>query len=274
MSEHVRRADRVSPRSRVIRAEPAVLTSPRQELDRETLHLTNPRRRRGAARRRRLPGCTLHVPRGVGAQPREPGSRAVVRSRRLRRSRHLVRRRHHLRRGQRRPLARRRAQRVVQPRRADGRRTAATRSAAASASAADVRTRGPFGGGLRCTGTFNTATGRLACAAETQNGLTIARSAQYKNAAGTVQQAFDSPTTNRVNVQSTRHWHRHLHAAPTARSWTEIGTPAAAYAGATDAGHGGLLLGDTATIVSATTTVNNTSDRTVTGLASAARSAR
>ena len=58
---------------------------------------------------------------------------------------------------------------------------------------------GPFGGGLSCTSTFNTATGRLVCETVTQNGLTIARSAQYKNAAGTLQQAFDS-TTNSVNI--------------------------------------------------------------------------
>src|ERR1044071_2776188 len=50
--------------------------------------------------------------------------------------------------------------------------------------------RGPFGGGLPCPGTFNASTGRVVCAAETRNGLTINRSAQYKDAAGTVQQAF------------------------------------------------------------------------------------
>ena len=62
---------------------------------------------------------------------------------------------------------------------------------------------GPFGGGLSCTSTFNAATGRVVCETVTQSGLTINRSAQYKNAAGTVQQAFDTATTNSVNVQST-----------------------------------------------------------------------
>ena len=37
---------------------------------------------------------------------------------------------------------------------------------------------------------------------ETRNGLTINRSAQYKDASGAVQQAFDSTTTNSVNTQA------------------------------------------------------------------------
>ena len=129
---------------------------------------------------------------------------------------------------------------------------------------------GPFGGGLNCTSTFNTTTGRLVCEAVTQNGLTIHRSAQYKNAAGTVQQAFDSATTNSVNIQST--------VAGTVTYTPSEGEsnrgPRGGRGGRGGAcwgdgrGAGGLLLGDTATIVSATTTVNNTSDRTVTGLAS------
>ena len=133
--------------------------------------------------------------------------------------------------------------------------------------------RGPFGGGLPCTGTFNASTGRVVCAAETRNGLTVNRSAQYKDAAGAVQQAFDSTTTNSVNIQS---------------SVTGTVTYAPDNAGedrdrdggrnrgpgggkgpcwGDGRGPGGLLLGDTATIVSATTSVNNASDRTVTGLA-------
>jgi hypothetical protein len=128
---------------------------------------------------------------------------------------------------------------------------------------------GPFGGGLSCTSTFNAATGRVVCDAVTQNGLTINRSAQYKDAAGTVQQAFDSATTNSVNVQSSV-------------TGTVTYTPDGSKSGAGSRtrgpgrgacwgdgrGPGGLLLGDTATIVSATTTVDNTSERTVTGLAS------
>jgi hypothetical protein len=127
---------------------------------------------------------------------------------------------------------------------------------------------GPFGGGLSCTSTFNVATGRVVCEAVTQNGLTINRSAQYKNASGTVQQAFDSATTNSVNVQST------VAGTVTYTPPGDSGSnrrPGGARGGACwgdGRGAGGLLLGDTATIVSATTTVSNTSDRTVTGLAS------
>jgi hypothetical protein len=130
---------------------------------------------------------------------------------------------------------------------------------------------GPFGGGVSCTSTFNAATGRLVCEAVTQNGLTITRSAQYKNAAGTVQQAFDTATTNSVNIQSTvtgsvvydsTAGGRDGHGGPEGRG----GRGRACWG--VGRGPGGLLLGDTATIVSATTTVNNTSDRTTIGLAS------
>ena len=38
--------------------------------------------------------------------------------------------------------------------------------------------------------------------AQTRNGLTISRSAQYKDASGAIQQAFDSTTTNSVNSQT------------------------------------------------------------------------
>src|SRR4051795_3461502 len=62
--------------------------------------------------------------------------------------------------------------------------------------------RGPFGGGLGCDGTFNTATGRVVCPEATHHGLTVDRSAQFKDASGAVQQAFDTLTTNSVNVQS------------------------------------------------------------------------
>jgi hypothetical protein len=129
--------------------------------------------------------------------------------------------------------------------------------------------RGPFGGGLPCTGTFNASTGRVVCAAETRNGLTINRSAQYKDAAGAVQQAFDSTTTNSVNIQSSVSGT----VTYTPDSDREEGDRNRGPGGrkgpcwGDGRGAGGLLLGDTATIVSATTTVNNASDRTVTGLA-------
>jgi hypothetical protein len=133
--------------------------------------------------------------------------------------------------------------------------------------------RGPFGGGLACTGTFNASTGRVTCAPETRNGLTIARSAQYKNAGGAIQQAFDSATTNSVNTQSTVTGtvtytpdSSRSNRGPGGNSGPGGGGRGRACWG-DGRGTGGLLLGDTATIVSATTSVNNTSERTVTGLA-------
>ena len=127
---------------------------------------------------------------------------------------------------------------------------------------------GPFGGGLSCTSTFNATTGRVVCETVTQSGLTINRSAQYKNAAGTVQQAFDTATTNSVNVQSTVGG-TVTYTPPDSAVDRRPGRGGRGGACWGDGrGPGGLLLGDTATIVSATTTVNNASDRTVTGLAS------
>ena len=129
---------------------------------------------------------------------------------------------------------------------------------------------GPFGGGLNCTSTFNSSTGRVECAAESRNGLTISRSAQYKNAGGTVQQAFDTLTTNSVNVQTTVTGT--VTYTPDSTSGRNRGPGGGGGPGRAcwgdGRGPGGLLLGDTATIVSATTTVNNSSDRTVSGLAS------
>jgi hypothetical protein len=123
--------------------------------------------------------------------------------------------------------------------------------------------RGPFGGGLPCAGTFDASSGRVVCTAETRNGVTVTRSAQYKTAAGAVQQAFDTLTTNSVNTQSKV-------------SGTMTFDRGADSASAGDRGRehwgrgrgpGGRLLGDTSTVLTATTTINSTSDRTVTGLA-------
>ena len=131
--------------------------------------------------------------------------------------------------------------------------------------------RGPFGGGLPCTGTFNAASGRVVCAAETRNGLTINRSAQYKDAAGAIQQAFDTATTNSVNVQSsvagTVTYEPEDNDDDSNRGPNRGPGKGGRPCWGNGRGLGGLLLGDTATIVSATTMVNNVSDRTVTGLA-------
>jgi hypothetical protein len=60
---------------------------------------------------------------------------------------------------------------------------------------------GPFGdGALPASCAFNAATQRNECAAETRNGLTTNRSAQYRNSGGTVQQAYDTGTTQSINT--------------------------------------------------------------------------
>lgn len=121
---------------------------------------------------------------------------------------------------------------------------------------------GPFGGGLHCTGATYAA-GRVACPEVTFNGLTVNRSAAYLDGAGNAQPAFDTVTTNSVNLQST--------VAGTV-------TFAARASSASNADHGrhgwgdgrgpnGLLLGDTAKILTASTQVNSTSSQTTGGLA-------
>ncbi len=66
-----------------------------------------------------------------------------------------------------------------------------------------------FGHGKRgdpaLTGTcaFDAGSGRVVCDPVTNRGLTITRSASYADAGGAVQQAFDSATTNTINVRIT-----------------------------------------------------------------------
>lgn len=123
---------------------------------------------------------------------------------------------------------------------------------------------GPFGGGLRCatTATYNATTQRVECAAETRNGLTVTRSAQYKTTAGVVQQAFDTATTNSVNILATVTGT----VAYSADSNSNRG-PGGHHGWGEGRGPGGRLLGDTATILTASTTINSSSTQTVTGLA-------
>jgi hypothetical protein len=132
--------------------------------------------------------------------------------------------------------------------------------------------RGPFGGGLGCAGAFDAASGRVACPTATlPNGLTITRSAAYQTAAGQAQQAFDSATTDRVTLRTaTSGTVTFDSASGRGRGGFGFGTRGGGRHGGRrggPGGRGGLLLGDTATIVSATTTVENASDRTTTGLA-------
>ncbi|MDB4905405.1 MAG: hypothetical protein JWO05_189 [Gemmatimonadetes bacterium] len=127
---------------------------------------------------------------------------------------------------------------------------------------------GPFGsvrGGLNCSsGTF--ANGRVTCAPVTlPNGLVVNASAAYTNAAGTAQSAFDTVTTNTVNLQNS-----------VAGTITFVAGSDSlgdhGHHGEPGWGHGrgehGVLLGDTARILTATTVVSSSSDRTVSGLAS------
>ena len=64
--------------------------------------------------------------------------------------------------------------------------------------------RGPFGD-LRddsnCA--FSASDNRVTCAAVERRGLTVNRSFSYLDAGGAVQQAFDTATTNTVNVRTT-----------------------------------------------------------------------
>jgi hypothetical protein len=48
---------------------------------------------------------------------------------------------------------------------------------------------------------YDASSERVNCQPQTRNGLTVTRSAAYADASGAVQQAFDSVTTNSVNMQ-------------------------------------------------------------------------
>jgi hypothetical protein len=58
-----------------------------------------------------------------------------------------------------------------------------------------------FGGELSGNCAYDASTGRVACAPETRDGLTVSRSAAYTDKGGSPQQAFDSTTTNTINTQ-------------------------------------------------------------------------
>lgn len=61
---------------------------------------------------------------------------------------------------------------------------------------------GPFGdGALPAECAFNATSQRNECAPVTRNGVTTTRSAQYRNAAGTIQQVYDTGTTHAINTQ-------------------------------------------------------------------------
>lgn len=123
--------------------------------------------------------------------------------------------------------------------------------------------RGPFGGGLACAGTFDAASGRVRCPDEAHNGVTVTRSAQYTDASGAVQQTFDTLTTNTVNLQSTVNGTITFDRAADSASALDHGHEH----WGRGRGHDGRLLGDTSTILTATTAIASSSTRTVTGLA-------
>lgn len=122
---------------------------------------------------------------------------------------------------------------------------------------------GPFGGrvagGRSCDGAFNASTGWFVCAPVTRNGVTITQQMQYKTTAGAIQQAFDTATTNSVQVQTT---------ANGTISFVRDSTRGPAWGGRKGPPHIGRLVGDSTTILTVNTTLNHRSDRTVTGLAS------
>jgi len=124
---------------------------------------------------------------------------------------------------------------------------------------------GPFAGGLRCAGAFDATSGRVVCPDETRGGVTLKRSAKYTDASGAAQQTFDSLTTNTVNLQSQLAGTITFDRA--ADSVDADGREGGEHHWGRGRGPGGRLLGDTSTILTATTTINSASSRTVSGLA-------
>ena len=125
---------------------------------------------------------------------------------------------------------------------------------------------GPFGYGLAdCNGTFSATNGRVTCTTQSlPNGLTVNRSISFKDGSGATQQLFDSLTTNTINV------HASVSGTVTYTAGSDSAGEHGDHRGGYCDGRGarGLLLGDTAKIQNATTTVSSSSDRTVSGLAS------
>lgn len=127
---------------------------------------------------------------------------------------------------------------------------------------------GPFAGALGCPdSTVVAASGRLTCPDVTRNGITVKRSTQFKDAAGNVQLAFDSLTTNSVNTQSQASGTITFDRAADSLSGDDRDGRRGEHEWGRGRGPGGLLLGDTSRVLSATTTINSASSRTVSGLA-------
>ncbi len=93
----------------------------------------------------------------------------------------------------------------------------------------------------------------------TTNGVSASEQIQYKTATGTIQSAFDTLTTNSVQVQTT---------VSGTVSYVKDSTRGGPWGGRHGPPHIGRLIGDTSTVLAANTTVSHQSDRSVTGLAS------
>ncbi len=117
---------------------------------------------------------------------------------------------------------------------------------------------GRFGGGRTCTGAFDASTGWFVCTPVTTNGVRASEQIQYKSAAGAIQPAFDTLTTNSVQVQTT---------VSGTVSFVKDSTRGPGWGGRHGPPHIGRLIGDSSTVLAANTTLSHTSDRTVTGLA-------
>jgi hypothetical protein len=131
---------------------------------------------------------------------------------------------------------------------------------------------GPFAGGRGCgDSTVAGANGRIECPDATRHGITVKRSMQFKDAAGNVQQKFDSLTTNSVNIETqTSGTITFDRAADSLADDDRVGNrgPGGGHGEwGRGRGEGGKLLGDTSRVLTATTTINGSSSRTVTGLA-------
>lgn len=132
--------------------------------------------------------------------------------------------------------------------------------------------RGPFGGPLggavfadsSCV--FSASGGRLTCAPVTRHGLTFSRSVAYATAAGAAQSAYDSLTTNTVNVQTSVSGTTTF-SADSLRSGKGRGR-----GHGFGPGFGPDSNGAAQRVASATSTVQSASSRTVTGLAAGSTS--
>jgi hypothetical protein len=123
--------------------------------------------------------------------------------------------------------------------------------------------RGPFGFGHRCLGTFDATTGRVTCTTITGRNFTLQRSFKFTDASGTAQPAFDTLTTNTVNEKT------QVDGTLKFVADTDDDSEFDGHHHGWGVGRGpaGRLLGDTSTILNATTTITGKSDRTVGGLA-------